>query len=86
MRNLTVYQRFAMIIAALTIVLGEFYLLLFATYRYWATTRYGNRFLILLLILAAAPMALALEWSAARVKDWVSAARPGSRTAAQSGS
>ena len=72
--------------AALTIVLGEFYLLLFATYRYWATTRYGNRFLILLLILAAAPMALALEWSAARVKDWVSAARPGSRTAAQSGS
>jgi len=31
--------------AALTLVLGEFYLLLFATYRYWATTRYGNRFL-----------------------------------------
>jgi len=72
--------------AALTIVLGEFYLLLFATYRYWATTRYGNRFLILLLVLAAAPMALALEWAAARLKAWVSAARPGSRTVAQSGS
>jgi hypothetical protein len=72
--------------AALTLVLGEFYLLLFATYRYWATTRYGNRFLILLLVLAAAPMALALEWTVARVKDWMGAARPESRTAAQSGS
>ena len=72
--------------AALMLLLGEFYLFLFATYRYWATTRYGNRFLILLLVLMAAPVALALEWMADRLKAWVSVARSERRAAAQSGS
>jgi uncharacterized membrane protein len=72
--------------AALMILLGEFYLLLFATYRYWATTRYGNRFLILLLVFATPPAALALEWTAVRVKEWASPVRPRGGTEAQSGS
>jgi hypothetical protein len=72
--------------AVLTLLLGEFYLLLFATYRYWNTTAYGNRFLILLLILAAPPTALALEWIAGRVKDGSVPSGSGDRMAAQSGS
>src|SRR3989442_235166 len=72
--------------AALMLLLAEFFLFLFATYRYWASTRYGNRFLILLLVLAAAPVALALEWTADRLRAWASLARAGDRTAAQSGS
>jgi hypothetical protein len=73
--------------AALALLLGEFHLLLFATYRYWATTRYGNRFLILLLVLAAPPASLTLEWMGDRLRTRARrAAVPGEGTAAQSGS
>jgi len=54
--------------AVLTLLLSEFYLLLFATYRYWDTTRYGNRFLILVVALASPPLALILEWLKERAR------------------
>lgn len=72
--------------AMLTLLLGEFYLLLFATYRYWNTTAYGNRFLILLLVLAAPPTAMALEWIADRVARGRTLFRLRTGPAAQSGS
>jgi len=72
--------------AMLLLLLGEFYLLLFATYRYWNTTAYGNRFLILLLVLAAPPTALAVEWIAGRVTGGRTLLRLRTGTAAQSGS
>src|SRR2546425_1095453 len=65
--------------AALMLLLAEFFLFLFAPYRYWASTRYGNRFLILLLVLAAAPVSLALEWTVERLKTWARVARPPNR-------
>lgn len=72
--------------AILIMLLGEFYLLLFASYRYWSTTAYGNRFLILLLVLAAPPTALALEWIAGRVTGGRTLFRLRAGTADQSGS
>lgn len=61
--------------AILALLLGEFFLFLFATYRYWATTRFGNRFLILLVVLAAPPVALALEWTGGWLKERIGLAR-----------
>ena len=55
--------------AVLILLLSEFYLLLFATYRYWDTTRYGNRFLILVVALSSPPVAMALEWIGQRVRE-----------------
>ena len=55
--------------ALLGLLLSEFYLLLFATYRYWDTTRYGNRFLILVVALASPPLAMTLEWLSERAGD-----------------
>jgi len=55
--------------AVLALLLSEFYLLLFATYRYWDTTRYGNRFLILVVALASPPLAMALEWLKERARE-----------------
>ncbi len=60
--------------AVLVLLVSEFYLLLFATYRYWDTTRYGNRFLILLVALASPTVAMTLQWMAERVRE---RARPG---------
>jgi len=55
--------------AVLILVVSEFYLLLFATYRYWDTTRYGNRFLILVVALASPPVAMALDWMGQQVRE-----------------
>ncbi len=55
--------------AVLGLLLSEFYLLLFATYRYWDTTRFGNRFLILVVALAAPPLAMGLEWARERARE-----------------
>ena len=41
--------------------ISEFLFLLFSTYRWWATSHYGNRFLMVPVCLAAVPMALTLE-------------------------
>jgi hypothetical protein len=45
------------------LILGvsEFLFLLFSTYRWWATSHYGNRFLMLPVVLAVVPMAYSLE-------------------------
>ena len=41
--------------------ISEFLFLLFSTYRWWATSHYGNRFLVVPVALAAVPMAFALD-------------------------
>jgi len=41
--------------------ISEFLFLLFSTYRWWATSHYGNRFLMVPVCLAAVPIALTLE-------------------------
>jgi len=45
----------------LVLSLAEFTFLLFSTYRWWATSHYGNRFLMAPVALAAIPLALTLE-------------------------
>lgn len=47
--------------AVLFIAIGEMLLLLFATYRYWAASHYGNRFLMPLLAVSSPAVALTLE-------------------------
>ncbi len=42
--------------------LSEFTFLFFSTYRWWATSHYGNRFLMVPVCLAALPIAYTLEW------------------------
>jgi len=46
------------------LVLGlcEFTFLLFSTYRWWATSHYGNRFLMAPVALSVVPLALTLDW------------------------
>jgi Glycosyltransferase family 87 len=44
----------------LFLCLGEFTFLLFSTYRWWATSHYGNRFLMIPVALCAVPLALTL--------------------------
>jgi hypothetical protein len=44
----------------LIVGISEFMFLLFSTYRWWATSHYGNRFLMLPVVLAAVPMACSL--------------------------
>ena len=46
----------------LLLCLCEFIFLLFSTYRWWATSHYGNRFLMTPVALAAVPMALTFDW------------------------
>ncbi|PYQ12022.1 MAG: hypothetical protein DMH00_06945 [Acidobacteria bacterium] len=41
--------------------LGEFLFLFFSTYRWWATSHYGNRFLMVPVCLCAVPMAFTLD-------------------------
>jgi hypothetical protein len=41
--------------------IAEFLFLLFSTYRWWSTSHYGNRFLLVPVALTAVPMALALD-------------------------
>ncbi len=41
--------------------ISEFLFLLFSTYRWWSTSHYGNRFLIVPVALTAVPIALALD-------------------------
>ena len=47
--------------ALLYLALAEFLLLLFATYRYWASSHYGNRFLMPLVAVATPAVALTLQ-------------------------
>ncbi|MFQ5877878.1 MAG: hypothetical protein ACE5JH_09370 [Acidobacteriota bacterium] len=54
--------------AVLHLVIGEFLLLLFGTYRYWATSHYGNRFLMPVVAVAAPSVALTLEWLTRRLR------------------
>lgn len=54
--------------ALLHLAVAEFLLLLFATYRYWAASHYGNRFLMPVVAVAAPSLALALEWLAERAR------------------
>jgi len=48
----------------LFLAIGEFLILFFATYRYWAASHYGNRFLMPLVAVTAPAIALALQWIA----------------------
>jgi hypothetical protein len=41
--------------------ISEFLFLLFSTYRWWSTSHYGNRFLMVPVALAAVPMAFTLD-------------------------
>ena len=41
--------------------ISEFLFVLFSTYRWWSTSHYGNRFLMVPVVLAAVPMALTLD-------------------------
>jgi hypothetical protein len=52
--------------ALLALALSEFLILLFATYRYWASSHYGNRFLMPVVALSAPAVALSLQWMAER--------------------
>lgn len=54
--------------AVLYIAVGEFLLLLFATYRYWDTSHYGNRFLMPVVAVCAPAVALSLDWLAHRLR------------------
>jgi hypothetical protein len=56
--------------ALLYLAVGEFLLLFFGTYRYWAASHYGPRFLMPLVALAAPSMALTLEHLAALLRGW----------------
>jgi len=64
--------------------ISEFLFLLFSTYRWWFTTRYGPRFLMVPVALTAVPMALALDgfrktllsaWEARGAALWASKIR-----------
>lgn len=62
--------------ALLFLAIGEFLLLFFATYRFWATSHYGNRFLMPLVAVSAPAVALAVEWMGASLRLRVSRLRP----------
>jgi hypothetical protein len=47
----------------LVLCLCEFIFLLFSTYRWWATSHYGNRFLMVPVALSAIPLSLTLDWA-----------------------
>lgn len=53
---------------ALLLGISEFLFLLFSTYRWWATSHYGNRFLMLPVALAAVPMGFALQVVLERIR------------------
>ncbi len=61
--------------AALYLVIGEFLLLFFGTYRHWNTSHYGNRFLMPVLAVCAPAVAMALEWIVLRLRTPRSARR-----------
>jgi hypothetical protein len=46
----------------LLVCLWEFTFLLFSSYRWWATSHYGNRFLMVPVALTGIPLALTLDW------------------------
>jgi hypothetical protein len=46
----------------LILCLWEFTFLLFSTYRWWATSHYGNRFLMVPVALTGVPLAYTLDW------------------------
>ena len=46
----------------LLLCLCEFTFLLFSTYRWWATSHYGNRFLMAPVALTAVPLSLTFDW------------------------
>jgi len=46
----------------LLLCLCEFTFLLFSTYRWWATSHYGNRFLMVPVGLTAVPLSLTFDW------------------------
>ncbi len=46
----------------LLLCLCEFTFLLFSSYRWWATSHYGNRFLMVPVVLAAVPLSLTFDW------------------------
>ena len=46
----------------LLLCLCEFIFLLFSTYRWWATSHYGNRFLMAPVALTAVPLSLTFDW------------------------
>jgi hypothetical protein len=48
--------------AALYLLIGEFLLLFFGTYRYWMTSHYGNRFLIPVVAICVPAISLSLDW------------------------
>jgi hypothetical protein len=54
--------------ALLFLAICEFLLLFFATYRFWATSHYGNRFLMPLVAASAPAVALAIDWIGARLR------------------
>jgi hypothetical protein len=58
--------------------LCEFTFLLFSTYRWWATSHYGNRFLMAPVALCAVPLALSLDWlgRAWRRRPWLPGLAP----------
>jgi 4-amino-4-deoxy-L-arabinose transferase-like glycosyltransferase len=55
--------------AALTLAIGEFVLLFFGTYRHWAASHYGNRFLMPLVAVTSPSVALALQWIEDRLRE-----------------
>jgi hypothetical protein len=57
--------------------ISEFLFLLFSTYRWWSTSHYGNRFLMVPVALAAVPMAFSLDG----LRSWMLSIR-GARGAA----
>lgn len=63
--------------AALVLGIAELLFLLFSTYRWWATSHYGNRFLMLPVVLAAVPLAFTLQVAF----DWLRARRGGNAAA-----
>ncbi len=55
--------------AALFLGISEFLFVLFSTYRWWATSHYGNRFLMLPVTLACVPIGFALQVLVERLRD-----------------
>jgi hypothetical protein len=54
--------------AALFFVVAEFLFILFSTYRWYASSHYGNRFLMVPVVLAAVPIAFVFEAIVERVR------------------
>jgi hypothetical protein len=55
--------------AAFYLVIGEFLLLFFATYRYAMTSHHGNRFLMPVVAICAPAVSLSMDWLWRRLRD-----------------